>query len=197
MNNLVKQRLSETTDLLARLRDDPALGDLITEVAAVCVHALENGGKIMLAGNGGSAADSQHLAGELVSRFTFDRSPLPAIALTTDASILTSVANDYGYEQVFARQIRAQSRMGDVFFAISTSGRSANVIQGLQACREAGVVSVGLTGRSGGDMVGLCDYCFRVPHDATPRIQEAYIVIGHLICELVERSIFSEDSLVP
>lgn len=197
MKNLVKQRLSETTDLLTRLRDDRALGDFITEVAAVCVHALENGGKIMLAGNGGSAADSQHLAGELVSRFAFDRSPLPAIALTTDTSILTSVANDYGYGEVFARQIQAQGRMGDVFFAISTSGRSANIIQGLRACREAGVVSVGLTGRSGGDMVELCDYCFRVPHDETPRIQEAYIVIGHLVCELVERSIFSADSSAP
>lgn len=197
MKDFVNTRLSESADVLAQMRDDAAFGDLITEVAEVCVRALKSGGKILLAGNGGSAADSQHLAGELVSRFAFDRPGLAAIALTTDTSILTAVGNDYGYEQLFARQIQALGRADDVFFAISTSGRSPNIIQALKACQDAGVITVGFTGSDGADMDGRCDYCFRVPHHSTPRIQEGHIVIGHLVCELIEKGIFSADTTTP
>lgn len=193
MKDFVRARLSESADLMARLRDDSGVRDLIVDVADVCVHALKNGGKILLAGNGGSAADAQHLAAELVGRFAFHRPGLPAVALTTDTSILTAVGNDYGFEQLFARQIQALGQAGDVFFAISTSGRSPNITQALEAGREAGVISVGFTGGDGGDLAELCDYCFRVPDASTPRIQEGHKVIGHLVCEIIERRMFSAD----
>jgi D-sedoheptulose 7-phosphate isomerase len=193
MNDLVKTRLTESAQLMAQLRDDPAMCALVAEVAAICVGALRKGGKILLAGNGGSAADSQHLACELVGRFALHRTGLPAIALTTDTSILTAVGNDYGVEHLFARQVQALGRSGDLFFAISTSGRSPNIIQALKACREAGVTCIGFTGRSGGTMGEFCDKCIRIPHDSTPRIQEGHIVIGHLICEIIERSLFSDE----
>lgn len=191
MKDIVKARLSESAELLAHLRDDPGIRDLVVEVAGACVRSLKKGGKILLAGNGGSAADAQHLAGELVGRFAFHRPGLAAIALTTDTSILTAVGNDYGFEHLFARQIQALGRPGDLFFAISTSGNSPNIIRALEACQESGVASIGFTGRDGGDLARLCDYCFQVPHESTPRIQEGHIVIGHLVCEIVERSMFS------
>jgi len=193
MKDFVEKRLSESAEVLARIRDDPEIRDLIVEVADICARAITSGGKILLAGNGGSAADAQHLAGEFVGRFAFHRPGLPAIALTTDTSILTAVGNDYGFAQVFARQIQALGRRGDVFFAISTSGGSANIIRAVEASQVADVTIVGFTGRGGGELAPLCDHCFRVPHDSTPRIQEGHKVIGHLVCELVERSLFSTD----
>lgn len=132
----------------------------------------------MLAGNGGSAADAQHLAGEFVSRFYFDRPGVASIALTTDTSIPTAVGNDYGYEKVFARQIRAQAVKGDVFIGISTSGNSLNILEALKICKEKSVLSVGLTGESGGKMAELCDYCIKVPSNQMPRIQESHILKG-------------------
>ncbi|MCS6855220.1 MAG: SIS domain-containing protein, partial [Elioraea sp.] len=154
------------------MAEDAALCSLVAEAASLVADALRAGGKLLLCGNGGSAADAQHWAGELVSRFAYDRPGLPAIALTTDTSILTAIGNDFGYERVFARQVEALGRPGDVFFALSTSGRSPNVLAALAAARARGLRTVGFTGAGGGEMASLCDVLLRVPHEATPRIQE-------------------------
>jgi D-sedoheptulose 7-phosphate isomerase len=147
---------------------------------------LRGGGKVLFCGNGGSAADAQHLAAELMGRFLRDRAPLAAVALTVDTSALTAIGNDYAFDEVFARQLRGLGRPGDALVAISTSGNSANVLKALAVAREAGIVTVGLTGASGGRMAGLCDLCIRVPATRTDRIQEMHIAVGHLICGLVE-----------
>src|SRR6266545_7923842 len=188
-------------DYLKASRDvvEAALGDkrLVETIAAVVDRvsaALGAGNKVLLAGNGGSAADAQHLAGELVSRFAYDRPGLPAFALTTDTSVLTAIGNDYGYEQLFARQVEAVGSAGDVFFGISTSGRSPNVLSALDAARAKGLVTVGMTGRAGGQMPGRCDYLLRVPSDSTPRIQEGHIAIGHAICQIIEARLFPRAS---
>lgn len=156
------------------------------------IKSYKNGNKTLIAGNGGSAADAQHLTGELVSRFYFDRPGLPAIALTTDTSILTAIGNDYGYERIFARQIEANSNKGDVFIGISTSGNSKNILEALKVCKEKEVLTVGMTGETGGIMAALCDYCIKVRSSETPRIQEAHIMVGHIICSLIEESLFGK-----
>jgi D-sedoheptulose 7-phosphate isomerase len=143
----------------------------------------------MFAGNGGSAADAQHLAGELVSRFYYDRPAIAGLALTTDSSILTAIGNDYNYECIFSRQIEALGRSGDVFVGISTSGRSPNVLGGLAAARRLGLRTVGLTGHSGGDMAALCDIVIRIPSDSTPLIQQGHLLVGHLLCAMIEDAI--------
>jgi len=153
---------------------------------SVCA-ALEGGRKVLLFGNGGSAADAQHIAAELVGRFQRDRRPLAAIALTTDTSILTSLGNDYGYDQVFVRQIRALGCAGDVAIAISTSGNSPNVVLGAAAAAEMGLITAGLTGADGGRLAGMVQHHLHVPHALTARVQEVHIMIGHLMCELVDR----------
>ena len=163
---------------------------VVEQVAKACCTALRAGNKILLAGNGGSAADAQHLAGELVSRLNFDRPGLPAFALTTDTSVLTAIGNDYGFEQLFARQLNAVGTAGDIFIAISTSGRSPNILRALEEGRRKGLVTVGLTGQIGGDMAALCDYCIRTPSAETPKIQEGHIILGHIICGLIECEIF-------
>jgi D-sedoheptulose 7-phosphate isomerase len=156
-------------------------------------EALSAGHKLLLFGNGGSAADAQHLAAELVGRFMQDRRPLPAIALTTDTSALTAIANDYGYDEVFARQVRALGVKGDVAIAISTSGRSPSVLRAVAAARERGLGTVGLTGGDGGALAGSVDVCLQVSASTHPaRIQETHILIGHVICELVERRLAAE-----
>ena len=180
----------ETADNLRAMSEDRALQTTVAAVAAACIEALRRGNKILFAGNGGSAADSQHLAAELVSRFAYDRPGLPAFALTTDTSALTAIGNDYGYEHLFARQLEAVGTQGDVFFGISTSGRSPNILQALRVARTKGLLVVGLTGRSGGQMPELCDYCLRTPSDSTPRIQEGHITIGHTLCWLIEQQMF-------
>jgi D-sedoheptulose 7-phosphate isomerase len=147
-----------------------------------------------LAGNGGSAADAQHIAGELVSRFAFDRPGLPAVALTTDSSILTAIGNDYGFERLFERQIQANGNSGDVFIGYSTSGKSPNVLRAFEAARLAGIVTVGLTGNRGGPMLDLCDHLLAIPSDSTPKIQEGHLVVGHIICGLIENAMFGEKS---
>jgi D-sedoheptulose 7-phosphate isomerase len=152
--------------------------------------AFRSNNKLLLAGNGGSAADSQHIAAEFVNRFNFDRPGLPAIALTTDTSVLTSIGNDYGYESIFARQIGALGRAGDVFIGISTSGNSQNLIKAFKACREEKIITIGFTGSSGGLMKDLCDICIQIPSEETPRIQEGHILIGHIICSVVEAELF-------
>ena len=143
-----------------------------------------------MAGNGGSAADAQHIAGEFVSRFAFDRPGLAAIALTTDTSILTAIGNDYGYEKLFSRQVQALGSKGDIFIGYSTSGRSPNVLRAFEEARSKGIVCVGFTGNKGGPMIELCDFLLAVPSDETPKIQEGHLVLGHILCGLVERAMF-------
>jgi D-sedoheptulose 7-phosphate isomerase len=159
----------------------------IAELATRLVETLRRDGRVLLCGNGGSAADAQHLAAELVGRFLRDRRPFPALALTTDTSILTAVANDIGYTEVFARQVLALGRPGDVLIAISTSGNSPSVLRAAEAARQQGLMVAGLTGRTGGKLRPLCDMCLCVPSDATPRIQEMHILIGHILCDVAER----------
>ncbi len=170
-----------------------ALREALEKVAAVCTDCLRGGGKILLAGNGGSAADAQHIAAELVGRFAFDRPGLPAIALTVDTSILTAVSNDYGYEAVFARQVQALGSAGDVLVGYSTSGRSPNIVRALAAAREQGMVTVGLCGAQGAEMTALCDHLLAVPSGTTARIQEMHLLLGHLLCELVESALFPRE----
>lgn len=163
--------------------------------AVICIkNSLAAGGRVILMGNGGSAADAQHIAAELVGRFRLERRPLPAISLCTDPSVVTALGNDYGYDRVFARQVEAIAAPGDVVVGITTSGRSPNVIRALAAARARGCHTVGLTGKSRGEMEGVCDILISVPSDETARIQEAHTTIGHAICELVERLIVSGDT---
>jgi D-sedoheptulose 7-phosphate isomerase len=189
INDVVKQ-VKDSIEVKNRILNDHLLLEDIYKTATTITSAYNSGKKTLLAGNGGSAGDAQHIAGEFVSKFYFDRPGLPSIALTTDTSILTAIGNDYGYIKLFSRQIQAQSCAGDVFIAISTSGNSENLIDALKTCREKGVIAIGLTGSTGGKMAEYCDICLKVPSQITPRIQEAHILIGHIICCLVENAIF-------
>ena len=186
----VREQLLATVRNLEAMAADAALVEMVATVAGKCSEALRRGNKVLFAGNGGSAADAQHLAGELVSRFAYDRPGLAAFALTTDTSVLTAIGNDYGYEHLFARQVQAVGVAGDVFFGISTSGRSPNILAAMRMAREKGMVTVGLTGRLGGQMPDLCDVLLRVPSDSTPRIQEGHIAMGHAICQIIEATLF-------
>lgn len=192
--DIVATHLRRSLDVLERAAADAAFGAAVRAIAQAVEKSLRAGGKVMLAGNGGSAADAQHIAGEFLSRLRFDRHPLPAIALTTDSSVLTAVGNDYGYEQVFERQLRGLGRRGDVFIAISTSGKSPNVLAALRAAREIGVATVGFTGNAAGAaaMLPLCDLVLAAPSDDTPLIQQVHITAAHAICEIVERNIFKK-----
>jgi len=166
-------------------------GAAVAAVVDEIVRSLKGGGKLLLFGNGGSAADAQHLAAEFVNRYLIERPPLPAMALTTDTSALTSILNDYGAEVIFAKQIQALGRKGDVAIAISTSGNSANILRGIEACREIGIRTIGLTGGTGGAMAARVDHLLCVSATrSTPRIQEVHILIGHTICELVDQELF-------
>jgi D-sedoheptulose 7-phosphate isomerase len=165
---------------------------LMAEVAERLVQALAGGHKVLLFGNGGSAADAQHLAAEFVGRFLVERRPLPALALTVNTSCLTAIGNDYGYDLVFARQVEALGRPGDVVLGISTSGNSPSVLEGIRTARRLGLLTVGLTGRSGGRLKDEAELCFCVPSDLTPRIQESHILIGHILCELAEEGIVQQ-----
>jgi D-sedoheptulose 7-phosphate isomerase len=164
----------------------------IAHTAEVITHGLRNGRKMLFFGNGGSAADAQHLAAEMVGRFGPVRSPLAAIALSTDSSILTAVGNDYGYEYVFARQIEALGQAGDIAIGISTSGNSPNVLHALDISRSKNLFTIGFTGETGGKMTERSEVLFRVPSRQTPRIQETHILLGHVICELIDRQLFPE-----
>jgi len=194
LNGGIAGQFRDTARNLQAMSEDTQLHDAMARVADACVAALRDGHKILFAGNGGSAADAQHLAGELVSRFNYDRPGLAAFALTTDTSVLTAIGNDYGYERLFARQIEAVGRAGDVFFAITTSGRSPNILAALEVARQRGLLTVGLTGRSGGRMAEFCDHVLRTPSDETPRIQEGHIAIGHTICWSIERQMFPQPA---
>ena len=190
MNRFIEAEFDKALSNFQRMGQDAALQAQIVEAVNLCVAALRNGRKLLFAGNGGSAADAQHWAGELVSRFYYDRPGLSAIALTTDTSILTAIGNDYGYDYTFARQVEALGQEGDVFVAISTSGNSANIIRAIEAARERGIKVIGFTGKSGGKVAPLSELCFRIPSDETPRIQEGHEFVGHLLCALIESEMF-------
>lgn len=196
LNGHIEGEFDKSIKLLHAMSTDTVLRESILRAVALSVDALKGGNKLLFAGNGGSAADAQHWAGELVSRFYFDRPGLPAIALTTDTSILTAIGNDYGYDYVFARQVEALGRKGDVFFAISTSGNSKNILRAIEAARTIGINVIGFTGQSGGKMAELCDLCFRMPSSETPKIQEGHEFIGHLICGLIEQHMFASVDTV-
>jgi D-sedoheptulose 7-phosphate isomerase len=182
-----RSHLKESVDALKAAVDDSDFLSVLGRIADEMANALRAGRKILLCGNGGSAADAQHIAGELLSRFDTDRAPLPAIALTTDSSVLTAIGNDYGYDHVFERQVRGLGAKGDVLIAISTSGRSPNILRALDAARKNGVVTIGFTGKKGGEMPSRCDVILRVPSDRTPVIQQIHITAAHIVCGLVER----------
>ena len=190
MNAFIADEFRKTISSFQMMSVDEVLRDQILASVAISVEALKSGNKLLFAGNGGSAADAQHWAGELVSRFYYDRPGLAAIALTTDSSILTAIGNDYGYDYTFARQIEALGREGDVFVAISTSGNSPNIVRAVDAARARGVRVIGFTGQGGGTLATLCDICFRMPSTETPRIQEGHEFVGHLLCALIESEMF-------
>ena len=168
----------------------------IAEVSELLVSALRQGAKVLLFGNGGSAADAQHIAAELVGRFAFNRPALPALALSVNSSCVTAIGNDYGFDQVFMRQLEALAQSGDVAIGISTSGNSANVVQALVAAKKKGLRTVALTGQTGGELLDKADHCICVPSKETPRIQECHILIGHILSELIERELFCKEGRI-
>jgi D-sedoheptulose 7-phosphate isomerase len=193
MYRLAADRIRASLAVKEALLAPEQLAD-IASAAALVGGALRAGRKLLLFGNGGSAADAQHIAAEFVGRFLAERRALPALALSVNTSVLTALANDYSFESVFARQIEALGQPGDVAFGISTSGTSANVVAALRAARERGLGTLALTGRSGGDLLELVDVCVRIPADETPRIQEGHLMVAHVLCEIAEREIVAGDS---
>lgn len=179
----VEEALIEARDSFNRLL---LHAPIISSAADILIEVLRGGGKVMFCGNGGSAADAQHLAAELMGRFLRDRAPLPALALTVDTSALTAIGNDYGYEHIFSRQLRGVGRRGDALVGISTSGNSPNVVQALEAAREMGIRTIGMTGSRQGAMAAHCDLCIATPAERTDHIQQMHIVIGHVLCGLIE-----------
>ncbi|MFV0418656.1 MAG: SIS domain-containing protein [Dysgonomonas sp.] len=190
VKNTIIQQIKDSVSVKEQMLNDSQMLSLIEKSAEMVTEAYRGGFKTLLAGNGGSAADAQHIAGEFVSRFYFDRPGIPSIALTTDTSILTAIGNDYGFEKLFERQVQAQGQKGDVFIGITTSGASENIIRALSACREKEIKTIVLTGITGGKVSDLCDICIKVPSTETPRIQEAHILVGHIICCIVEGNLF-------
>lgn len=188
--NRISEAIRESVRVKERILADPWLIKEIEEVAMTCSQALCDGYKIMFCGNGGSAADAQHLAAELSGRFYIDRKPLAAEALTVNTSFLTAVSNDYSFEEVYARLVEGSGNEGDVLVGLSTSGNSENIIRAFKTAHLKNIITVGLTGESGGKLAPMSDFIIKVPSADTPRIQEAHIMIGHIICELVERNLF-------
>ena len=191
MQAYITEQIARSQQVLHALAADATLHAALQAAAEACIISLRQGGKLLFAGNGGSAADAQHMAGEFVSRFEFDRPGLAAVALTTDTSTLTAIGNDYGFERLFARQVQALGRAGDVLVVYSTSGRSPNILRALETARTQSVVTVGLTGNRGGPMNELCTHLLAVPSPDTPKIQEGHLVLGHILCGLVERAMFT------
>ncbi|OAN11360.1 phosphoheptose isomerase [Photobacterium jeanii] len=187
--NYFKQQVEASIATKQSLLEHPEVLETMTRAGELCLEAYQNGNQVLLAGNGGSAADAQHIAAEFVSRFEFDRPGLPAQALTTDTSILTAVGNDYGFEKLFARQIQANGKKGDIFIGISTSGKSPNILRAIEMAKQQGLTTIGLAG-AGGEMRQMCDICISVPSSHTARIQECHILIGHALCGFVEKGYF-------
>jgi D-sedoheptulose 7-phosphate isomerase len=193
MKRSILDQITETQRIMSIMMADKALIATLESAAMACVESLKNDCKLLLAGNGGSAADAQHIAGEFVSRFAFDRPGLPAIALTTDSSILTSIGNDYGFDRLFSRQVQTLGRKGDVFIGYSTSGKSINILSAFKQAKAQGMLSIGLTGNRGGPMADVCDYLLAIPSGDTPKIQEGHLVLGHILCGLVENALFKAE----
>lgn len=191
MKHTIKHHIQESAQVVNAMLADDTLLSAIAAVAKACIVAMKDGKKLLFMGNGGSAADSQHLAGEMVSRFAFDRPGLPAFALTTDTSVMTAIGNDYGYVHLFARQIQAVGQPGDVLIGISTSGKSPNIIAGLEAGKKQGLITVAMTGNQGALITTLVDYTIEIPSASTPKIQEGHIISGHILCGLIEDAMFT------
>jgi D-sedoheptulose 7-phosphate isomerase len=194
MNKILERSLIESRAVHEELYGTSTWKSILLEVVGRTVESLAIGGKVLFAGNGGSAADAQHLSAEFTGRFNYDRAPLFSEALHCNTSYLTAVANDYSYDEVYARLLRGIGRKGDILFGLSTSGNSANLLRAFATARELGILTVAMTGRGGGKMRELADFCLEVPSNQTPRIQECHILMGHLYCELVEREVFPRES---
>ncbi|QOY51442.1 D-sedoheptulose 7-phosphate isomerase [Candidatus Sulfurimonas baltica] len=190
MKNYIKDQIKKSYETKQDIYNNEDLLNKIEEVSRLCVELYKGDKKTILAGNGGSAADAQHIAAELVGRYCFDRPSIPSLALTTDTSNLTAIGNDYGYDKVFSRQLEGMGQKGDIFIGISTSGNSKNIINAFISAKEKGITTVALTGRDGGEMAKLADIALVVPSESTPRIQEAHILIGHIICDIIEKETF-------
>jgi D-sedoheptulose 7-phosphate isomerase len=190
--HFVKKEIESSVQTKVKLLEDSQIMKTVAAITDEIINAYKRGNKTLLAGNGGSAADAQHIAAEFVSRFYFDRPGLASIALSSDPSIVTAIGNDYGYENLFARQIQAHGKKGDVFIGISTSGKSPNVLKAIEMAKELGLKTVALTSSKGADMARVCDYAVQVPSTVTPKIQECHITIGHAICAGVEEALFKK-----
>jgi len=190
---LIRSRLKESAKLKEALLDDTETIKTISKIAEVIIEVYKKGKKVILFGNGGSAADAQHLAAELVGKYYLERNPLPAIALTVNTSSLTAIGNDYSFNSVFAKQLEALGEEGDVAIGISTSGDSANVLEALKVAKGKGLITIGFTGKDGGRLKDVVNHCLHIPSDDTPRIQEGHITVGHIIREIVERGLFGSD----
>ena len=193
MQQKIAEIIKHSVDVKLRLLNDDTLMPAIERIATTVTDALGAGNKVLWCGNGGSAADAQHLAAELSGRFYFDRDPLPSEALHCNTSYLTAVANDYGYDIVYSRMVKAIGKPGDVLIGLSTSGNSVNIIKAMEEARKIGMITVGFTGDSGGKMKPLCDHLMNVPSNDTPRIQESHIMVGHIICEIAEERLFKKQ----
>ena len=192
MKKYIENQILASYETKKKILENAALIDVIEDVATRCVNVYKNNRKTILAGNGGSAADAQHIAAELVGRYGFDRPSLPSLALTTDTSNLTAIGNDYGYDKVFSRQLEGMGQEGDLFIGISTSGNSVNIINAFLSAKAKGITTVALTGRDGGKMAEMADIAIIIPSNDTPRIQESHILIGHILCDIIEKEIFAE-----
>lgn len=190
MKNYIIKQIADSAATKQAILDNDTLLNTIVTVAQECVAVYRRGKKTMLAGNGGSAADAQHIAAELVGRYGFDRPSIPSLALTTDSSNLTAIGNDYGYDKVFSRQLEGMAQEGDLFIGISTSGNSQNILNAFESAKDRGVITVALVGRDGGKMAQMADFAIIIPSNTTPRIQESHILIGHILCDIIEKELF-------
>ena len=193
MTEQIKNLINDSIEVKLRVLHNERLHETVEKVVEAVVNCLQRDGKILFAGNGGSAADAQHLAAELSGRFYHDRDPLFAEALHVNTSYLTAVANDYSFDEVYARLVKAKGRKGDVLICLSTSGNSPNILKALETAKQNDLVTVGFTGETGGKMKPLCDYLLNVPSTDTPRIQESHILLGHIVCQLVEEKLFKQN----
>lgn len=192
MKKYIKEQIKKSYETKQAIYENEDLLNKIEEVSKLCIELYKGPNKTILAGNGGSAADAQHIAAELVGRYGFDRPSIPSLALTTDTSNLTAIGNDYGYDKVFSRQLEGMGQRGDIFIGISTSGNSRNIINAFEVAKKKGIKTVALVGRDGGEMAKMADIALIVPSDSTPRIQESHILIGHILCDIIEKETFGE-----
>jgi len=192
MINYIKDEIKESYETKQAIYENEELLQQIETLSKKCIKLYKNGKKTILAGNGGSAADAQHIAAELVGRYGFDRPSIPSLALTTDTSNLTAIGNDYGYDKVFSRQLEGMGQDGDLFIGISTSGNSINIVNAFKSAKEKNITTVALVGKDGGEMAKIADIAIVVPSNSTPRIQESHILIGHILCDIIEKELFAD-----